>query len=60
MKRLFRVLSVALILAAFTAVSGAMAQDGTAKPGVLVVSFIPADVGQNVSLAVVPFDSTQI
>ena len=44
MKSLFRVLSAALILAAFTAVSGAMAQNqGTAKPGVLMVGFIPAE-----------------
>ena len=44
MKRFFKVLSLALFLTAITAVSGAMAQkDGTAKPGVLMVGFIPAE-----------------
>ena len=44
MTRFFKVLSVALFLTAITAVSGAMAQqDGTAKPGVLMVGFIPAE-----------------
>ena len=44
MKRFFKVLSLALFLTAMTAVSGAMAQNaGTAKPGVLMVGFIPAE-----------------
>ena len=61
MKRFSKVLSMALFPMASTAISGAMAQkDGTAKPGFLVVSFIPPDVGQNVSLAVVHIDSAQI
>jgi phosphonate transport system substrate-binding protein len=44
MKRFFRALSFAFFLTAITAVSGAIAQsDGTAKSGVLMVGFIPAE-----------------
>jgi phosphonate transport system substrate-binding protein len=44
MKRIFKFLSLILVLAAIMAVPGAIAQnDGTAKPGVLMVGFIPAE-----------------
>ena len=44
MKRIFKILSLVLVLTVITAVSGAIAQnDGTAKPGVLMVGFIPAE-----------------
>lgn len=44
MKRIFKFLSLILVLAAIMAVPGAIAQnDGTAKPGALMVGFIPAE-----------------
>jgi phosphonate transport system substrate-binding protein len=44
MKGFFKLLSLVLVLTAITAVSGALAQnDGTAKPGVLMLGFIPAE-----------------
>lgn len=44
MKRIFKFLCLFLVFTAITAVSGAIAQnDGTAKPGVLMVGFIPAE-----------------